>query len=91
MRNSGKLEVLIPRSLCEIEKTNNLKVDDENLASVFVAWEKGTVSELRPTSIDNKKPKKILSRDLSKLMPISINLSLLENFQILNQTIKKHF
>ena len=60
MRNSGKLEVLIPRSLCEIEKTNNLKVDDENLASVFVAWEKGTVSELKPTSIDNKKPKKIL-------------------------------
>ena len=60
MSNSGKLEVLIPRSLCEIESTNSLKVDDENLASIFVAWENGIVSELKPTNIDDKKPKKIL-------------------------------
>ena len=60
MSNSGKLEVLIPRSLCEIENTENLKVDDENLASVFVAWEKGIVSELKPIINENKKPKKIL-------------------------------
>ena len=60
MSNSGKLEVLIPRSLCEIENTDNLKVDDENFASVFVAWEKGIVSELKPINIENKKPKKIL-------------------------------
>ena len=60
MSDSGKLEVLIPRSLCEIENTDNLKVDDENFASVFVAWEKGIVSELKPINIENKKPKKIL-------------------------------
>ncbi len=60
MSNSGKLEVLIPRSLCEIENADNLKVDDENFASVFVAWEKGIVSELKPINIKNKKPKKIL-------------------------------
>ena len=60
MSNSGKLEVLIPRSLCEIENAENLKVDDENFASVFVAWEKGIVSELRPINIKSKKPKKIL-------------------------------
>ena len=60
MSNSGQLEVLIPRSLCEIENANNLKIDGENLASVFVAWEKGIVSELKPINIKNKKPKKIL-------------------------------
>ncbi len=60
MSNSGNLEVLIPRCLCEIENTDNLKVDDENLASVFVAWEKGIVSELKPIDIENKKPKTIL-------------------------------
>ncbi len=60
MSNSGKSEFLIPRSLCEIENTDNLKVDSENLASVYVAWEKGIVSELKPVNIENKKPKKIL-------------------------------
>ena len=60
MSNSGKLEVLIPRSLCEIENADTLKVDDENLASVFVAYEKGIVSELKPINIENKKPRKIL-------------------------------
>ena len=60
MSNSGKLEVLIPRSLCEIENADTLKVDDENLASVFIAWDKGIVSELKPINIENKKPKKIL-------------------------------
>ena len=60
MSNSGKLEVLIPRSLCELENADNLEVDDENFASIFVAWEKGIVSELKPINIENKKPKKIL-------------------------------
>ncbi len=60
MSNSGKLEVLIPRSLCEIENADSLKVDNENLASVFVAWDKGIVSELKPINNENKKPKKIL-------------------------------
>ncbi len=60
MSNSGKTEVLIPRSLCEIENVDNLSVDDEDFASVFVAWEKGIVSELKPINIKNKKPKKIL-------------------------------
>ena len=60
MNNSGNLEVLIPRSLCEIDNTKNLNVDDENFASVFVAWEKGFVSELKPLNIKNKKPKRIL-------------------------------
>ena len=60
MSNSGNVEVLIPRSLCEIENTDFLNIDDENLASVFVSWEKGIVSELKPLNIENKKPKKIL-------------------------------
>ena len=60
LSNSGNLEVLVPRSLCEIENTDSLKVDDEDLAYVFVAWEKGIVSEIKPIDIENKKPKTIL-------------------------------
>ena len=60
MSTSGTSEVLIPRCLCEIEDNDNLKVDLEDLASVFIAWEKGIVSELKPINIENKKPKKIL-------------------------------
>ncbi|ABM72672.1 possible cytosine deaminase [Prochlorococcus marinus str. MIT 9515] len=60
MNTSGNSEVLIPRCLCEIEYTDNLNVDLEDLASVFVAWEKGIVSELKPINIENTKPKKIL-------------------------------
>ncbi len=60
MNKSGKLEVLIPRCLCEMENSDNLQIDEENFASVFVAWEKGFVSELKPINIENKKPKKIL-------------------------------
>jgi len=60
LSNSGKTEVLIPRCLCELENSDNLNVDDEDFASVFIAWEKGIVSELKPINIKNKKPKKIL-------------------------------
>ena len=60
MSNSGNSEVLIPRCLFEIENVDNLKVDLEDLASVFVSWEKGIVSELKPINIENKRPKKIL-------------------------------
>jgi len=60
LSNSGKSEVLIPRSLCEIEYSDNLKIDGEDLASVFIAWEKGIVSELKPINIENQKPKKII-------------------------------
>ena len=60
MCNSGNSEVLIPRCLFEIENADNLNVDLEDLAPVFVAWEKGIVSELKSINIENKKPKKIL-------------------------------
>ena len=60
MSNSGKAEVLIPRSLCAIENFDNLKVDNEDLCSVFVAWENGIVSDIKPINLENKKPKNIL-------------------------------
>ncbi len=60
MSSSVKLEVLIPRSLCQIECAENLIVDDEGLASFFISWEKGIVSELKPLNTEDKKPKKIL-------------------------------
>ena len=60
MSNSGKAEVLIPRSLCSIENPNNLKIDNEDLASVFISWENGFISDVKPINIKNKKPKEIL-------------------------------
>ena len=60
MSNSGKAEVLIPRSLCAIENFDNLKVDNEDLCSVSVAWENGIVSDIKPINLENKKPKNIL-------------------------------
>ena len=60
MSNSGKAEVLIPRSLCSIENTDNLNIDVEDLCSVSLSWEDGFVSEIKPLNIKNKKPKNIL-------------------------------
>ena len=60
MSNSGKAEVLIPRSLCSIENTINLKIDKEDLTPVFLAWENGIVSEMKPINLENKKLKEIL-------------------------------
>ena len=60
MSNSGKAKVLIPRNLCVIENTANLKIDAEGLCSVFVAWQDGIVSELKPLRNKKKKPKNIL-------------------------------
>ena len=48
MSNSGKAEVLIPRSLCLIEDLDNLIIDVEDLCSVSISWEDGFVSELKP-------------------------------------------
>ena len=60
MSNSGKAEVLIPRSLCLIEDYNNLNIDVEDLCSASINWENGFVSELKPLKNKDKKPKKIL-------------------------------
>ena len=60
MGNSRKIEVLIPRSLCSIENTENLRIDSEELCSVSISWDNGLVSELKPLTTRNKKPKNIL-------------------------------
>ncbi len=60
MINSGKAEVLIPRSLCLIEDFNNLSIDVEDLCSVSISWEDGFVSELKPLKNKDKKAKNIL-------------------------------
>jgi len=60
LSSSVQLEVLIPRSLCEIDNVHNLIVDNEGFAPFSVSWEKGIVSEIKPLNIENKKPKKIL-------------------------------
>ena len=60
MSNSGKAEVLIPRSLCSIEDFDNLIIDVEDLCSVSISWDNGYVSELKPLNKKVKKPKNIL-------------------------------
>jgi len=60
LSNSGKAEVLIPRSLCLIEDFDNLNIDVEDLCSISITWENGFVSELRPLKNKDKKPKNIL-------------------------------
>jgi len=60
LANSGKAEVLIPRSLCLIEDFDNLNIDVEDFCSVSITWENGFVSELKPLNNKDKKPKKIL-------------------------------
>ena len=60
MSNSGKAEVLIPRSLCLIENIDNLIIDVEDLCSVSISWEDGFVSELKPSENKVTKPKNIL-------------------------------
>ncbi len=60
MSNSGKAEVLIPRSLCLIEEIDNLIIDVEDLCSVSIGWEEGFVSELKPLKNKVTKPKNIL-------------------------------
>ncbi|MDC3147389.1 amidohydrolase family protein [Prochlorococcus sp. AH-716-I09] len=60
MSNSGKAEVLIPRSLCLIEDFDNLNIDLEDLCSISITWEDGFVSELKPIKNEGKKPENIL-------------------------------
>ena len=60
MSNSGTAEVLIPRSLFLIEDIDNLNIDTEDLCSVFITWEDGVVTELKPLANKYKKPKHIL-------------------------------
>ena len=60
MSNSGEEEVLIPRSLFEIENVDDLNVDNEDLCSVSVSWENGIISDIKSINIKNKKPKNIL-------------------------------
>ena len=60
MGNSYKAEVLIPRSLCSIEITDSLNIDTEDFCSVYISWENGVVTELKPLKNKNKKPTNIL-------------------------------
>ena len=60
MSNSGKADVLIPRSLCLIEDFDSLNIDVEDLCSVSISWEDGFVSELKPLKNKVTKPKNIL-------------------------------
>ena len=60
LSNSGKAEVLIPRSLFLIEDFDDLDIDIEDLCSISITWENGFVSELKPLKNKGKKATNIL-------------------------------
>ncbi len=60
MDNSGKIQVLIPRNLCEFKKQNSIKVNNDGLTPVEIIWNRGFVSNIDSIKDDKTKLKKIL-------------------------------
>jgi len=58
--NSGKLQVLIPRNLCEFEQEANICTSNEGFSPVEISWEKGFVSDIKPVKEVKDLIKKIL-------------------------------
>ena len=52
--NSGKLQVLIPRNLCEFEHEINIHVNNEGLSPVEISWDQGFVSNIQSFKEENK-------------------------------------
>ena len=60
MDNSGKLQVLIPRNLCEFEQEAKICTSNEGFSPVEISWEKGFVSNIKPVKEVKDLIKKIL-------------------------------
>ena len=60
MDNSGKIKVLIPRSLLEIENQINTYVNREGFSPVEISWDNGYVSCIKSISKEISIPNKIL-------------------------------
>ena len=52
MTNFGKIQVLIPRSLCDVPYKTNFVVNAEGLTAVEIIWENGLVKSIK--SVDKK-------------------------------------
>ena len=60
MNNSGKIQVLIPRNLCEFKKENSIYVNNEGLTPVEIIWNSGFVSNINSIKEDQIQESKIL-------------------------------
>ncbi len=60
MKNFGKIQVFIPRSLCSIGKDINLKVNDEGLSAIEISWKNGLVTNIKPLNDKGKSNNQIL-------------------------------
>jgi len=58
--NSGKLQVLVPRNLCELEKEADIYVNNEGLTPLEISWDKGVVSNIRSITEENNLINKIM-------------------------------
>jgi len=58
--NSGKLQVLIPRNLCELEQEANIHVNNDGLSPIEISWDKGFVSNIKSI----KKEKNLINKIL---------------------------
>ena len=60
MDNSGKLQVLVPRNLCELEQEADIYVNNEGLTPLEISWDKGVVSNIRSITEENNLINKIM-------------------------------
>ena len=60
MDNSGKLQVLVPRNLCELEKEADIYVNNEGLTPLEISWDKGVVSNIRSITEEKNLINKIM-------------------------------
>ena len=60
MENSGKIQVLIPRNLCEFREEKHTFVNNEGLSPVEIVWENGFVSNIKSIKYEKNLLKKIL-------------------------------
>jgi len=58
--NSGKLQVLVPRNLCELEKEADIYVNIEGLTPLEISWDKGVVSNIRSITEEKNLINKIM-------------------------------
>tara|TARA_B100000212_G_scaffold188321_1_gene142015 strand:- start:1409 stop:2641 length:1233 start_codon:yes stop_codon:yes gene_type:complete len=58
--NSGKLQVLIPRNLCEFEHETNIYVNNEGFSPAEISWNQGFVSDIKSLNEEKNLINKIL-------------------------------
>jgi len=60
LNNSGKVEVLIPRSLFSFDNQSHIHVDNEGFSAVKIIWKDGKVTNIKSLNKEVSLPKEIL-------------------------------